>query len=104
MATVFTQDDFDDKVLKQKGVALIDFFAEWCGPCQMMSPVVDELAKDMDGKAIVGKVDVDKSPDIASKYGVMSIPTIVILKDGKEVNKMVGAQSKEALEEAINNA
>lgn len=104
MSTVFTQDDFETKVRNHKGVALVDFYAEWCGPCQMMAPVIDELEKEMLGKAIVGKVDVDKSPDLASEYGVMSIPTIVIFKDGKEVNKIVGAQSKSSLEDAINNA
>lgn len=104
MSTVFTQDDFESKVLNSGGVALVDFYAEWCGPCQMMSPVIAELEKEMEGKAVVGKVDVDKSPDLASKYGVMSIPTIIVFKDGKEVSKMVGAQSKDALMQAIDNA
>lgn len=104
MATVFTQENFDQEVLGSKGVALVDFFAQWCGPCQMMSPTIDELAQEFEGKAVIGKVDVDKSPELAGQYGVMSIPTIVIFRDGKEVNKIIGAQSKEVLLEAINNA
>lgn len=104
MATVFTQDNFEQEVIGSKGVALVDFFAQWCGPCQMMSPTIDELAKELSGKAVIGKVDVDKSPELAGKFGVMSIPTIVIFRDGKEVNKIIGAQSKEVLLEAINNA
>ncbi|MBU2524947.1 thioredoxin [Patescibacteria group bacterium] len=104
MSTVYTQDTFASEVLEKKGVVLIDFFAVWCGPCQMIAPIIDEIATEFEGRAGVGKVDVDASPDIAGKYGVMSIPTIIIFKDGEEFDKMVGAASKEKIVEAINKA
>ncbi len=103
MSQVFTDDNFDKEVIevsKSKPV-LVDFFAEWCGPCQMMAPVIDDLSKDMGDKASVGKLNVDDSRVKASEFGVMSIPTIKIFKDGKMVEDIVGAQSKDALKELL---
>ena len=72
-------------------LAMVDFWAEWCGPCKMLSPVIEELAQEFDGKVLVGKVNVDEEPDLARRFGVMTIPTVVFLKNGKEVERKVGA-------------
>ncbi|MBT3704370.1 thioredoxin [Candidatus Peregrinibacteria bacterium] len=96
MAHVFNDDNFDEEVLRADKPVLVDFFAEWCGPCKMMAPVIDELAKEMEGKVVVGKLNVDESPNTAGKYGVQSIPTTILFKKGEEVDRMVGFQSKEA--------
>lgn len=97
----FTDANFETEVLKAKNLVLVDFFAEWCGPCKMMSPAVDELAKQYKAKAKIGKIDVDESSQVAGRYGVMSIPTIIFFKNGEEVDRVVGFQPKEALEEKI---
>ncbi len=94
---IFTDDNFGEEVIKSKEPVLVDFFAEWCGPCKMMAPVIDELAKEFEGKWKIGKCDVDASPETAQKFGVQSIPTLIVFKDGKEVDRMVGFQSKDAL-------
>lgn len=97
MATIkFTKDNFDTEALQSKVPVLIDFYADWCGPCRMVSPIVDQLANE-GGNFKIGKVDVDASPEIAAKYGVMSIPTLVVLKDGKVAQQAVGARSKEQI-------
>ncbi len=89
---------FDDVSFKaaaaQGGVMLVDFWADWCGPCRMLAPVIDQLADEYEGKVIVGKVNVDDEPELAAAYGVMSIPNIVILKDGKEADRLIGVQPK----------
>lgn len=82
-------------------VELIDFYADWCGPCVVMKPVIEELEKEMAGKVTVKKVDVDQNQEEASKYGVMSIPTYVILKDGNEVDRFIGATSKEIVRQKL---
>ena len=87
---VFTDADFEQKVLKSDKPVLVDFFAEWCGPCRMAAPIVEELAGVYKGKVEVGKLDVDASPTTAGQFGVMSIPTVVLFKDGKEVARKVG--------------
>lgn len=97
----FTKAGFD-QAKAQKGVILVDFWATWCGPCRMVAPVIEELAEEYEGKAVVGKVDVDQESALASEYGVMSIPTILILKDGREVDRKVGVMPKSAYEEALN--
>ncbi|KIL46258.1 MULTISPECIES: thioredoxin [Jeotgalibacillus] len=85
-----------------EGLVLADFWAPWCGPCKMIAPVLEELDADMGEKVKIVKLDVDENQETASKYGVMSIPTLVVLKDGEVVDKVVGFQPKEALEELLN--
>jgi len=101
-AQKFTNQNFEEEVLKSDKPVLVDFFAEWCGPCQQMGPVIDELAKEFEGKAKIGKVNIDENREIAEKYGIMSIPAIFVFKDGKVVEQFVGAQVKEKLVEALN--
>lgn len=95
-----TDSDFNEQV--QNGVKLVDFWATWCGPCKMIAPVLEELAQDFDGKADVLKLDVDENPNNAAKFEVMSIPTLIVFKDGKPVDKVVGFQPKENLAEVLN--
>ena len=89
MAKHLNSVDFDE-VVKANPVVLVDFWAEWCGPCKMLSPAIEELSARYEGRALVAKVNVDESPDLARRFGVMSIPTVVILKDGAEVERKVG--------------
>jgi len=79
-----------DAAVQAAPVAMVDFWAEWCGPCKMLSPAIEELAAQYEGRALVGKVNVDEEPDLARRFGVMSIPTVVFLKDGREVGRKVG--------------
>lgn len=89
--------------IKNNGVVLVDFYADWCGPCKMISPVLEELSGQYDGKTTIVKVNVDNEPQLASQYGVMSIPNLVLLKDGKLVKQVVGYQAKPALEALLNS-
>ena len=98
----FTKDNFDKEVMESKEPVMIDFYADWCGPCKMMSPVVEALAEQYEGKIKIGKVNSDEEMDLATKSGVRSIPAFFFLKDGKVVDNAVGAQPKEALEEKLN--
>ncbi|MCD8914525.1 MULTISPECIES: thioredoxin [Staphylococcus] len=95
-----TDSDFNEKV--QDGVKLVDFWATWCGPCKMIAPVLEELAQDFEGKADILKLDVDENPNTAAKFEVMSIPTLIVFKDGEPVDKVVGFQPKENLAEVLN--
>lgn len=86
----------------EKGVALVDFWAPWCGPCRMLAPVIDELANDFDGKAKICKVNTDEESELSARFGVRSIPTLIFLKDGQVVDQLVGAQSKQAISDKLN--
>ncbi len=97
MALEITDSNFEEVVLKSGKPVLVDFWAEWCGPCRMVGPVVEELAKEYDGKAVIGKLNVDNNPRIATEYGIMSIPALLFFKDGKVVDKQVGAVPKHVL-------
>jgi len=103
MAVEFTDSNFEELALKSEKPVLVDFWAEWCGPCRMVGPVVEELATEYEGKAVIGKVNVDHNPEISSKYGIRSIPTILFIKGGEVVDKQVGAVSKEVLSEKIDS-
>ena len=95
-AIVLTDANFDEIVNSDKPV-LVDFWAEWCGPCKMIGPVVEELAGDYDGKAVIGKLNVDENPQVTAKFGVRSIPTLLVFKNGQVVDKVVGAVPKSQL-------
>lgn len=97
----FTDQTFKQQVLESKIPVVVDFWAPWCGPCKMVSPTIEELAKDYEGKVLVGKLNVDDNQQTAGQYGVMSIPTVMIFKDGKPVQSMVGAQGKQTYKAEI---
>lgn len=97
----FTKDSFEKEVLESKEPVLIDFYADWCGPCKMMAPVVEKLAEKYEGKVKVGKVNSDDEPELAQMFQVMSIPNFVIIKDGKVVDHVIGAVPQQALEEKL---
>ncbi len=105
-AKKFTDDSFQEDVLNSDKPVLVDFWAEWCGPCRMVGPVVDEMAGEYEGKAKIGKVNVDENPEISSKYGIRSIPSLLIFKDGEVVDQIVGdvpkSQLKKQLEAQLN--
>lgn len=96
------QDNFKDEVAT--GVVLVDFYATWCGPCKMIAPVLDQLAQEFEGKAKIVKIDVDESPAIAEQYSIMSIPTLILFKDGETVDQVAGFQSKEMLVKLLEKA
>lgn len=104
MEYVFTTAGFEEEVLHSDMPVLVDFYADWCGPCKMMAPVVEELAAEFSGKAKVGKLNVDQNPEIAQQYGVMSIPTLLIIKDGQVFYKAIGVQSKQTIADALRKA
>ena len=96
-----TNDNFES--VTSEGVALVDFWAPWCGPCRMIAPVIEELADEYDGKAKICKVNTDEEQEIAVKFGIRSIPTLIFLKDGQVVDQIVGAQSKQVLAEKLDS-
>ena len=104
MSEVKHLDDSNFAEATSSGIALIDFWAEWCGPCKMLAPTLDQVATEVGDKAIIAKVDVDKAQATAVKFAVRSIPAIFILKDGQVVNQFVGVKDKQTLIDAINNA
>ena len=100
MAITLNKDNFEATI--SNGVALVDFWASWCGPCKMQLPIVEELSNELGEKAKVGKVNVDEQLELAQQFGIQSIPTLILFKDGKPLEIMVGLQSKETLYEKIN--
>jgi thioredoxin 1 len=94
MATEYTDSNFKEKVLDSEKLTMVDFWAEWCGPCRAIGPVVEELSKEYDGFVNIGKVNVDQNPQLSINYGITSIPAIIFVKGGKVVDKLVGAQPK----------
>ena len=99
MALEITDANFEETT--QSGVTLVDFWAPWCGPCQMQGPIIDKIAEQYDGKASVGKLNVDDNADTAAKFGVMSIPTLILFKDGEKVEQFTGVQSEDKLKTAL---
>ncbi len=98
----FTDETFENDVLKYEGVALVDFWAPWCGPCQALGPTIEEIAKKYEGKAKIGKINVDEERSTAERYMVMSIPTVLIIKNGEVVDTLVGLRPQSDYEEALN--
>ncbi len=102
MAKILGKDNFNDTIAN--GVTLVDFWAEWCGPCRMQLPILEEVSEEIGERATVGKINVDHELELAQRFGVQSIPTLILFKDGEIVDKMVGVQAKETLVDKINNA
>ena len=96
----FDEKSFDE-ALAQPGLLVADFWADWCGPCKMLGPVIEQLASDFDGKAVVGKVNVDDEPELAQRYGIMSIPTVMFFKDGQEIDKKIGVMPPQEFTKVI---
>lgn len=101
MALELTDNNFEELVLKSDKPVMVDFWAEWCGPCRMVGPVVEEMSKEYEGKAVVGKVNVDNNAQISMKYGIRNIPTILFFKNGEVVDRSVGAVPKNQLAQKL---
>ena len=103
MALEITDGNFEELVLKSSQPVLVDFWAVWCGPCRMLGPVIEEIAKEYEGKVVVGKVDVDNNQDFAGKYGIRNIPTVLVFKDGEVVGRQVGVAPKKTYTDALDS-
>jgi len=101
MVRVVNNNEFQTDVINNNGVVLVDFFATWCGPCKMVAPVLDALSNEMEGKATIVKVDVDQSGALAQQYNIMSVPTMIVFKNGKPVDTIMGFQPKESIKAKI---
>ncbi len=101
---IITDQNFQTEVLSSTLPVLVDFWAEWCGPCRMLAPVIDRIAAGYQGKLVVGKLNVDDNPEIPQQYGIQGIPTLILFKNGAPVNQMVGFQSQETIQEVIDEA
>ena len=97
-----TEENFEAEVIKSDKPVLVDFWAEWCGPCRMIAPIVEEISKDLAGKLKVAKIDVDKAQELAAQFNIMSVPTLILFKDGEPVDMIIGAMSKDQMLEKIN--
>ena len=103
MSTInLTGSNFDNEVMQSDKLVLVDFYADWCGPCKLLAPVIEELAHEYSGKAKICKLNVDEASNVASQFGVMSIPTIIVFNEGQEIEKMVGAVPKQRLQKLLN--
>lgn len=103
MAIHFTDENFNLEVLSSDIPVLVDFYADWCGPCKMLAPTIEAVAEEFEGKVKVGKLNVDNAPDTAQKYGIMSIPTLLYFKNGEIINKTIGVVSKSEIEQVLNS-
>tara|TARA_B100001113_G_scaffold315647_1_gene281995 strand:+ start:712 stop:1029 length:318 start_codon:yes stop_codon:yes gene_type:complete len=103
MALEITDNNFEETVLKSEKPVLVDFWAAWCGPCRMVGPIIDELSTEYEGKAVVGKVDIDSNQQYAAQFGVRNIPTVLVFKDGELIDRKVGVASKSDYAQALDN-
>ena len=101
MVTIFNEENFEEEVLKSEGTVLVDFYADWCSPCKMMAPVIDSIAEEESGNIKVGKINVDDNPNLAERYGIMSIPTILVFKQGNIVKTFIGVTAKSEIKAAL---
>ena len=104
MAVTLTDENFESEVIKSKQPVLVDFWAEWCGPCKMLGPIIEELSKEYTGKVKVAKINVDDNPSLSSKFGIRSIPTLILFKNGQIVEQLIGMQPKGAIKSKIDAA
>lgn len=98
---ILTKNNFNQEVLETKGIVLVDFYADWCGPCRMLSPVIEDLSKELDGKVKIFKVNVDKDEALSDNFNIFTIPALVVFKDGKEVSRATGYKTKEKILEML---
>ncbi len=101
MAYEITDSNFQEQVLNSQKPVILDFWAEWCGPCRMVAPIIDEMSNEYKDKAVIGKVNVDDNPEVTSKFGIRNIPTVLFIKNGEVVDKVVGSTSKNVLSEKL---